>query len=83
MTIIITAMEASEPIKGIISVSFGRPPISRLEANDLKSAIEIVNSEHTRLTADKINHQVFATCYGKKPRGWNQARQLLRKDFIN
>jgi hypothetical protein len=82
MSIIITAMDASEPIKGLISVNFGKPALLRMEVKDLKTAIETIKIEHTRLVNGNINHQIFATCYGKKPRGWNQSKQLLRKDFI-
>jgi len=80
--IIIQALKAYAPIPGMIATSIGKPPISRFEVATINEAIIAIESEHTRLTQAGIEYQVNAICYGRKPRGWNQAKNQLIKAFL-
>ena len=81
--ILIQAIEAYEPIPGMIATKLNTPPLIRYEVATLPEALAAVKKEHKRLKSEGINHQVSAFCYGKKPRSWNKTcRTDLIKDYI-
>ena len=84
MTIVIQAQEAYAPAPGLIAVVLGKPPLVRYEVPTLSKAIQSVELENKRLTSEGVNHEVYAICYGKKPRGWNAAKgyPLLRRSHL-
>lgn len=82
--IIITVVQAQRVLEHMISVCPGKAPLKRyeLEKPTLVEAKKAVLTENEVFAANKINHQVYATCYGKKPRMWHRNRLNLNRTWV-
>lgn len=81
-TIIVQVREAYAPIPGMIAAKLNGPPLLRQEVNTMQEAIILIDQEHKTLKEYNISHTITTICYGRKPKGWNNSKNLLRKDFI-
>ena len=79
----ITAMEAYEPIEGMIAVNFKTPALHYETVNKISEAEDVIAAVHAKLTNDGISHVIYVSSLGRKPRGFDKIKNNLKREYIN
>lgn len=76
------AVNAYAPLPGLIGAVSGRPALDTQYAESIEDAKNKAQAMHDALRAAGESHMILVLPLGRKPRGFDAAKQAMRHDFI-